>query len=438
MADLHGFPEPGVREIKLEHLSNEAGAELLTAMGVTGRKTELLKAVSQFGGHALALNLLGHFVAKALKGDIRRRDVIPQLLEQHGLGGHARRVMRAYDNWLEKEGPERQILRIMGLFDRPAESDALEALCKEPAIAGVTDGLTGLEEMAWNRAVDRLKSLGLLAEEKDGGALKTDCHPLVREHFNQALQTENPNGKKEAHLRLYRYYRDKPEKEFPDTLDEMEPLLAAVAHGCMARIHQEVIVEVYNKRILRNEKHYIKYQLGAFGSELSALWYFFHRPWSQPEKGLSEHWQALALSNAAFVLRALGRLREAIQPMKGCLELAIKVENWKSASVRAGNLSELLLTLGDVSGAIRYGEAAVAHADKSGDQVEMRDNRTALADALHQAGRFPEAGRLFREAEEMQRKRQPQFHFLYSMHGISLIATSCSVRHIPRKRWRRW
>jgi len=44
-------------------------------------------------------------------------------------------------------------------------------------------------------------------------------------------------------------------------------------------------------------------------------------------------------------------------------------------------------------------------------------DRTTLADALHQAGELKEAEQWFREAEEMQKKSQPEYPFLYSLRG---------------------
>ena len=46
------------------------------------------------------------------------------------------------------------------------------------------------------------------------------------------------------------------------------------------------------------------------------------------------------------------------------------------------------------------------------------DDRTALADALHQAGEAEAAADLFREAEAMQKDRQPQYPLLYSLPGF--------------------
>jgi tetratricopeptide (TPR) repeat protein len=45
-------------------------------------------------------------------------------------------------------------------------------------------------------------------------------------------------------------------------------------------------------------------------------------------------------------------------------------------------------------------------------------SRTALAYSLHQAGSQYEAESLFREAEEMQKDRQPEYPFMYSLQGF--------------------
>ena len=56
---------------------------------------------------------------------------------------HARKVMESYQTWFG-EGPELSVLRMLGLFDRPADEKALEALLKPPAIPGLTESLTDL------------------------------------------------------------------------------------------------------------------------------------------------------------------------------------------------------------------------------------------------------------------------------------------------------
>ena len=88
------------------------------------------------------------------------------------------------------------------------------------------------------------------------------------------------------------------------------------------------------------------------------------------------------------------------------------------AARRASNLSELELTLGEVAGAVGDAEQSVTYADRSGDAFQRMSNRTAHADALHQAGRRAEAETRFREAEQMQKERQPDYPLLYSLQGF--------------------
>ncbi|MCP4155063.1 MAG: hypothetical protein GY757_45485 [bacterium] len=144
---------------------------------------------------------------------------------------------------------------------------------------------------------------------------------------------------------------------------------------------------------------------------------FFDKPWNRPAAGLSESDKAVILSWSALGLRAKGRLQEAILPMKAGLELQSGHKDWENAAIVAGNLSELMLTLGNVSAAVDYARQGVTHADMSRDNYEMESNRTTLADALHLSGRLDEAENLFLEAEEMQKKDRPDLPYLHSVPG---------------------
>jgi hypothetical protein len=117
-------------------------------------------------------------------------------------------------------------------------------------------------------------------------------------------------------------------------------------------------------------------------------------------------------------LRALGRLPEALEPMRAALDIYVAQEFWKAAAIIAGNLSELELTLGEVEAAARDAATAVAHAENSSDASQRISKRTTQADALHQAGRWAEAEPLFAEAEAMQAERQPKYPRLYSLRGF--------------------
>ncbi len=105
--------------------------------------------------------------------------------------------------------------------------------------------------------------------------------------------------------------------------------------------------------------------------------------------------------------------------MRAGLDMRVNQEDWENAGASASNLSELELTLGEVGGAVRDAEQSVSHADHSGDAFQRMGKRTRLADALHQAGRRAEAEARFREAEEMQAERQPDYPLLYSWQGFA-------------------
>ncbi|MCP4694906.1 MAG: hypothetical protein GY859_43160, partial [Desulfobacterales bacterium] len=299
-----------VRQMDLERISVEAGRALLRVAGARGTDEELENATREFGAHALALNLLVRYL-RGIKGHhISNIRDIPDLDIPEEKGKHPRRIMEAFETRFGK-GPETDVLRMLGLFDRPAEKEAIDAIQGGDAIPGLTEQIHDLPEADWLRLFEELRASGLLARKSDHRPDTLDCHPLVREHFGEKLRDDHPEAWKEAHGRLYEYYKDLPEKKLPDTLEEMEPLFAAVAHGCQAGRHQEALDDVYWERIIRKQEAYSLKKLGAFGSDLAALSGFFEIVWSRPSSGLTDVFKAAVLNWAGFRLRALGRLREA-------------------------------------------------------------------------------------------------------------------------------
>jgi tetratricopeptide (TPR) repeat protein len=145
---------------------------------------------------------------------------------------------------------------------------------------------------------------------------------------------------------------------------------------------------------------------------------FFETPWSYVSPALSGEAQAWLLNEAAFRLRALGRLTEALEPMRVSGDMYVKAELWKGAAISYSNLSELELTLGEVAGAEGDAGHSVIYADRSGDASWRMVTPTTHADALHQAGRRDEAKARFREAEQMQAEREPDYPLLYSVQGF--------------------
>src|SRR5262245_45830693 len=150
----------------VERLSDEAGATLLRDNGVWGTDKELKAAAHDFGGHALALGLLAGFLKETQLGDVRRRDHIREFLADpdNPRHDHARRVMESYEQeWLAGQPVLLAAMHMVGLFDRPASGNCLQALRKKPVIKGLTDNVVRLKEHEWQRALARLREVRLLA-----------------------------------------------------------------------------------------------------------------------------------------------------------------------------------------------------------------------------------------------------------------------------------
>ncbi len=432
-----------VRQVDLEQISDEAGRALLRVRGVRGSDAELEGVTRGFGNHALAINLLAEYLHTIPEHPAQAALQIPDLDIPEKDGKHPRRVMEAFVAQFG-EGAELELLCLLGLFDRPAAKAAIDAVITGEPIKGLTAALKKLSESDWLRLLQKLRDYKLIARESKHRPDVIDCHPLIREHFGAKLKasSEKPKAKgenpwQEAHRRLYEYYKSLPEKlygkELPDTLEEMEPLFAAVAHGCRAGKHQEALDDIYWERIKRKYEHYSWHKLGAFGADLSALSNFYDKIWDNLNFKLTEEVKPFVLNWTGLDLRSLGRLREALGLMNIGSKNLIEKNDWKQAALSGGNLSELYLTLGEVETAVSSARQSVEFADRSGDDFVREVTRGQISDALHQAGELTEAKSFFDEAEAMQKKRQLEYRYLYSLRGFlfcNLLLSQGKVREV--------
>jgi tetratricopeptide (TPR) repeat protein len=460
--------------VNLSNLTEIAGAALLhhTGASMAGRvgiepdDTELLRASREVDGHALTLNLLGRFLARAHGGDIRRRDLVRFAeADRDEQGGTTFRMLAAFENWFAKGSEtgahQLAILRILGLFDRPADEPCLAALREPPAIAGLTDPLfaarpdagstqtsvTPLADEDWNMAISFLADFGLLTIQvsTDNRERLLDCHPLIREHFARQLRGKNPENWRSAHRRLYEYLRDSAE-ERPGSLEGLQLLYHAVAHGCAAGLYEETRRDVLDDRIRRGAEVYSVKQFGIFGTHLAATSCFFERPWTQLASGISEWSQAWLLNEAGYCLRGLGRLAESVEPLQAGAELAAHVGDLWEAANCVSILSQVFLVLGRIPDAVTLAKQAIA-VDTT-DQRRAAANHTfllddywrphrrdlgVLADALHQGGARSESTTCFRDAERIQAENEPGFPQLYS--SIGFYFTELLMTGLERAAW---
>jgi hypothetical protein len=477
LPDLNTWHQTTAPEWELARLTDEAGAALLTKLGVHGTAAEKRDLSARVKGHALTLTLLGRYLKRAHHGDIRRVDRVNfQKVNEKEQGGHAFRVIAAYERWFEESdslsasGREVEshlgktclaILRMLGLFDRPATPDCLVAL-RDPPIPGLTDAIASLTEADWNEAVTHLVELNLVEEqpweprrivgygEEEANKVwaaaergydcelgeprplencqsqlanhaALDAHPLIREFFAGRLQETNPAAWERAHWRLFENLRSSV-PYWPEGLDGLHALFQAVVHGCQAGRYEEALARVYRDRIgrCRSSTHdsYSTDKLGAYGAALATVGHFFALPWTQPESELTEAGKTWLLTHTAHLLRSVGRLTEARETMQVGQDRAVEAQQSTSAARSTSNLSEINLTLGDIEHAVREAELSVTFANRSGNAFMRMVCVADHGDALHQAGRTAKARMLFKQAEAIQQVEQPDKPRLYSMRGF--------------------
>jgi hypothetical protein len=177
-----------------------------------------------------------------------------------------------------------------------------------------------------------------------------DAHPLVRSCFAEHLKDHNPDAWREGHLRLFGHLQTSV-PYWPEGINGLQPLYQAVAHGCNAGKYVEA-AEIYRTRIGRRHG-YSFCILGAVGADLGSLNCFFDSPWKRLVPTLPDQVKGWLLHEAAFSLRAIGRLSEAIEAYASALAMARSLAHWSNAANRAIGVSELNLMLGNIADAVR-------------------------------------------------------------------------------------
>jgi hypothetical protein len=417
VADIADHERTSALRRDLNQLSSDAGAKLLRGLGVKGDEAELRSASDEFSGHCLALTLLGSYLTDAYHGDIRRREEVSARLA-HDLrqGAHARKVMESYQSWLG-EGPELAILRMLGLFDRPADEQAFGALLKSPAIPGLTESLTDLRPNEWQTLLAKLRRAKLLAREDTHNPGQLDTHPLVREYFGEQLRSQQKDAWKECNLRLYNYYRALAPR-FPDSVREMEPLFLAVICGCNAGLYHEALQEVYVPRIQREDARFAASLLGARGALLSVLVHFFKDGrWGSPLEGAAtghnltaEDQLFILMQSAQYLTHTRGlaapeaqicyeRAEPLCQALNRPLLMHVALMGQWRYSISAGRLSATM----------QIAERVYLSAQQQNDPTPMMGACTALAATHYLAGNFETSGQYAMRAVQIWRSGGAQF-----------------------------
>jgi len=406
------------QELKLNNLDIEDGVKLLEILEIKGTREEYLEVSKDLQGHALSLVLLAMLLKQHKRGDIRYAKELPPLETDQKWGGHAKRVLSYYNTLLSDN--ERRFMYCLGLFDRPIHWKEKNALFKNAPYAKPLKNLTDLE---WQDLQNALEIKGLLLKDSNQKAqrLQWDTHALIRQYFSIQFEKNDKKTFQESHRVLFEYFQSVPDKNQPDTLEELAPLYRAVVHGCLAGEFQKTLYEVYLGRILRGEEYYSLKKLGAYSQDLIAIAAFFSQDWLQPVD-LSTENQAWLLAEASYCLMSLGRLADAVAPREAATKLAVKSSNYEQAASSSGSLVDLLLPIGRLIDAEHAAKQTIEYAEKTDNKFRQMVSYRKLATVLHQQGKLIESQQIFEKAENLQKENQPNHPYLYSVQGAYYCA----------------
>lgn len=395
VSDLISFQDGRVQTLDLDHLTTEAGIELLKSLGVEGENSEFAYAVNEYAGHPLCLSLLGGYLNVVHGSDISKFRELESLIDSQGLGAHARKLVRAYLEWF-KNSQENALLYMLGLFDRAVSLGELKALSNKEPIANLTQELVKLTQTQWGYGLKKLEDANLIAIDNRAGTTMIDCHPLVRDFLADYLEHEQPEVWKKGNSLIFRYLKNTA-TESPKNREELEPLFRAVIHGTRAKLFEEAF-QLYFERI---KKRYCMLTDGSHHTDQTCIKAFFSKAWSEPVEDLSEEAKFHLLSSAATNLMSLGKIGEAIDPSVISINGFVAQGKWLEAAITAGPFTSMLIATGRLDEAISLMDKLEDCVDKS-DNIAIQAiswNFRAYAYYLH--GENEKAKDLFEQAEEI-------------------------------------
>ncbi len=335
---------------KLEKLEDYEGAELLRSFELNGTNEELKKISNDFDGHALALKLLGSYTNVVLDKDISRIDEIESLRDdQSKSSNHATRMLNSYKKYL-KDTIELDILKLLGFFDRAISFDVIDVLKNKPLIENINDKLVDISDREWKYALDKLRQLHLVSNNDK----VLDTHPLVREYFSKYIEENYEDSYIKGHHRLYKYYENLPEKEYPDTIEEMEPLFQAIHHGCKTGEFSYVYKNLYRERINRKDRYYLSLNLARYDLKLSILHNFYDIPYSKFSKKIDNTEEMSIIKNlidgdVANSLFTFGRSTKALQIYEQMILSIIDNRQENLLIAVLTNIMKMYLDMGDLN-----------------------------------------------------------------------------------------
>ena len=315
-------------------------------------------------GHPLALKLLVGVVKKFGVSDTlhdlsryqrRKADVI-------------KKTRRLFDRLA---GDEKELLERVSVFRRPAPMTAIEAM---------------FTVRTSEDAVDKLIDKSLLETDHGG---RYWLHPLVREFSYGDLE-----DKIGVHRHACHYYLDHPLPEKRTTKEDVQPLIEAYHHACMAEEYDRAMDIIFVCHLHEDLDRWGNYRTLV---ELYAGVLPKDHFRGEPLLGSLETHSAV-LGNLGNAYHSLGQAEKAIEYYEDALVIAREIEDRRGEKADLGNLGAAYSDLGQVEKAIEYYEDALVIAREIGDRRGEGNRLGNLGNVYSDLGQVKKAIEYYEDA----------------------------------------
>jgi len=414
-----------VKHRDVERMGKVEGRKLLRNVGVKGEDVELDKVVQDWDGHALTLSLLGSYLRDDCDGDVTCVSEIPAPTSGEDRYERVARVLRRYDEYIEKQGAAYlDFLTIFSAFRLPVKGNALNAVFRadlEPD--AINASISAMDDEDFTTMLDRLLSYRLIRHDPDKDQDKDKDqytnHPLIQKHYEKKLAEKDKEERDRLHKKIGEYYLEEGggKKQWPD-LDDLKPFIETVHHSCEAGDYDGAII-IWQDRLYQGDRRVIASGLGAYEIVLSVLSEFFPEGNTTKEPLVSSKKnKGFLLNGTGVALTALGYLDKSTSFFSRANAITKELKDWKNASICYQNLAEKNAHLGELSKSLDASRESITLARKSKNKMIEGNAFAYEAYALHLLGDLDRASESFQRSEALERKINPQVKYRYSLSGI--------------------
>jgi tetratricopeptide (TPR) repeat protein len=349
-------------------LDDSAAMQLLRRRGLTESDHELKKAIKLSGGHPLALILLVQLVEA---GEVTLLDILSD--DTLWQGEVAVNILdKVYKERLNEE--ERKLLQYVSLYRMPVPARAIATAANDP----------DWTEAKVKKTATSLKRKSML--EKTG-----------KNYWDESLINNYAYNKLvdrvERHKLACQYYLSLPRPEKRTKNDDVQPLIEAHHHACMA--------EEYDKAVGIISDHHLYEDLDRWGNyrtlvELCAG--VLPKDHFRDEPLIDRMTHGAVLGNLGLAYRNLGQVEEAIKYYEYGLAISRDLGDRYNEGNHLGNLGTAYSDLGQVEEAIKYYEDALVISKEIGDRRGEGSDLGNLGNAYHHSGKIERAIECYNDA----------------------------------------